>query len=209
MQKEKRATEDEMVGWYHWFKHIGLVFEQTPGYSGWQGSLACCSSWSSKEFMWFSDWTTTTTTTRNINCESFLKVIDIKTNTKSHQKARKLQYQMPYTKPLAKEEHNVTSWQKVCIKPCQSHRPPKLITGQHNDLQRDKILIHPPEHRHKSPNQETFTRPWSNPTHRGQIPQIRGTMTFRPAKEDLKHSKLNKLKRQRNLQQTKEHGRNA
>ena len=41
--------------------------------------------------------------------ESFLKVLDIKTNAKSHQKARKLQYQMPYTKPLAKEEHNVTS----------------------------------------------------------------------------------------------------
>ena len=78
-------------------------------------------------------------------------IIDIKTNTKPHQKARKLQYRMPYTKPLAKEQHNVTNEQKVCIKPCQSHRPPKHITVQHNDLQRDKIQIHPPEHRHKSP----------------------------------------------------------
>ena len=28
-QKEKRATEDEMVGWYHWLSVHG--FEQTPG----------------------------------------------------------------------------------------------------------------------------------------------------------------------------------
>ena len=28
-QEEKGATEDEMVGWYHWLK--GHEFEQTPG----------------------------------------------------------------------------------------------------------------------------------------------------------------------------------
>ena len=35
----KGATEDEMVGWHH--QHSGHEFEQTPGYSEGQGSLAC------------------------------------------------------------------------------------------------------------------------------------------------------------------------
>ena len=42
-QEEKGTTEDEMVGWYHWFN--GHEFEQTPGDSEGQGSLA----WSHKE----------------------------------------------------------------------------------------------------------------------------------------------------------------
>ena len=46
-QEEKRATEDEMVGWHHWLN--GHEFEQTPGDSKGQGSLACCSAWGSKE----------------------------------------------------------------------------------------------------------------------------------------------------------------
>ena len=46
-QKEKRAAEDEMVGWHHRFS--GHEFEQTPGDGGGQGSLACCSSWQCKE----------------------------------------------------------------------------------------------------------------------------------------------------------------
>ena len=46
-QEEKGATEDEMVGWHHWLK--GQEFEQTPGNSEGQGSLACCSPWGCKE----------------------------------------------------------------------------------------------------------------------------------------------------------------
>ena len=46
-QKEKRASEDEMVGWHHWLN--GYEFQQTPGNSIAQGSLACCSSWGHKE----------------------------------------------------------------------------------------------------------------------------------------------------------------
>ena len=46
-QEEKEATEDEMVGWYHW--HNGHEFEQTPGDSEGQGSLVCCSPWGCKE----------------------------------------------------------------------------------------------------------------------------------------------------------------
>ena len=46
-QEEKGATEDEMVGWHLWLN--GHEFEQTPGDSEGQGSLACCSSWGRKE----------------------------------------------------------------------------------------------------------------------------------------------------------------
>ena len=44
---EGGATEDEMVGWHHWLN--GHEFEQTPGDSEGQGSLACCSPWGHKE----------------------------------------------------------------------------------------------------------------------------------------------------------------
>ena len=40
-QKEKRATEDEMIGWRLWFN--GHEFGQTLGDGEGQGSLACCS----------------------------------------------------------------------------------------------------------------------------------------------------------------------
>ena len=36
-------TEDAMVGWHHQLD--GHEFEQTPGDSDGQGSLACCSPW--------------------------------------------------------------------------------------------------------------------------------------------------------------------
>ena len=42
MQEEKGVTEDEIVGWHH--RLNGHEFEQTPGDSKGQGSLACCSS---------------------------------------------------------------------------------------------------------------------------------------------------------------------
>ena len=40
-------TEDEKVGWSHHFDRH--EFEQTPGDSEGQGSLACCSPWGHKE----------------------------------------------------------------------------------------------------------------------------------------------------------------
>ena len=46
-QKEKRVTEDEMVR--HHRSLNGHESEQTPGDSGGQGSLACCSPWGHKE----------------------------------------------------------------------------------------------------------------------------------------------------------------
>ena len=46
-QKEKRATEDEMVGWHHRFS--GHKLGQTPGNSEEQGSLVHCSPWGCEE----------------------------------------------------------------------------------------------------------------------------------------------------------------
>ena len=40
-------TEDEMVGWHH--RLDGHAFEQAPGVSAGQGSLAFCSPWGRKE----------------------------------------------------------------------------------------------------------------------------------------------------------------
>ena len=45
--KEKRVTEDGMVGWHHWLN--GHEFEQTVEDGEGQGGLACCSSWGCKE----------------------------------------------------------------------------------------------------------------------------------------------------------------
>ena len=41
------ATEDEMVGWHHWFN--GHELGQTLGDGEGQGSLVCCSPWGCKE----------------------------------------------------------------------------------------------------------------------------------------------------------------
>ena len=45
-QKEKRETEDGIVGWHHQLN--GHEFEQTPGNGEGQGSLVCCSPWGHK-----------------------------------------------------------------------------------------------------------------------------------------------------------------
>ena len=42
-QEEKGVTEDEMVGWHH--RLNGREFEQTPGNTEGQESLACWSLW--------------------------------------------------------------------------------------------------------------------------------------------------------------------
>ena len=46
-QKEKRATEDEMVGWHRWLN--GHQSEQTLEDDEGQGSLVCFSPWGLKE----------------------------------------------------------------------------------------------------------------------------------------------------------------
>ena len=47
MLKLKGMTEDEMVGWHH--RPHGYEFEQAPGDTEGQESLACCSPWGRTE----------------------------------------------------------------------------------------------------------------------------------------------------------------
>ena len=44
---ERATGGDEIVGWHHQLN--GHEFEQTPGDSEGQGSLACCSPWGHKK----------------------------------------------------------------------------------------------------------------------------------------------------------------
>ena len=46
-RRRKGVAEDEMVEWHHQLN--GHEFEQTPGDSEGQRSLACCSPWGLKE----------------------------------------------------------------------------------------------------------------------------------------------------------------
>ena len=46
-QKEKGEAEDELVRYHH--RLNGHIFEQTPGGSGIQRNLMCCSPWDHKE----------------------------------------------------------------------------------------------------------------------------------------------------------------
>ena len=55
-QKEKGAIEDEMVRWHHQLN--AHEFEQVPGDSGGQRSLACCCPWGQIELAGLVDWTT-------------------------------------------------------------------------------------------------------------------------------------------------------
>ena len=55
MQKEKRATEEEMAGWYH--RCSGRELGQTLRDDEGQGGLACCSPWGRKELD-MHDWVT-------------------------------------------------------------------------------------------------------------------------------------------------------
>ena len=49
IRKDSNAGKaDEMTGWHHQLN--GHEFEQTPGHSEGQGSLACCSLWGCKEW---------------------------------------------------------------------------------------------------------------------------------------------------------------
>ena len=45
--RRRKGWQDELVGWHHWLN--GHEFEQTPGDTDGQGSLACCSPGGRKE----------------------------------------------------------------------------------------------------------------------------------------------------------------
>ena len=75
---------------------------------------------------------------------------------------------------------NIKRWPAKCYtKPIDIL---KLSTRPFIALQSKEIQLHPSEHRHKFPYQKILTNHWSNPTHRKQNPQFRGTTTFQAAK---------------------------
>ena len=98
----------------------------------------------------------------------------------------------------------------IKIQTAQSHiKPidtPKLTTGHFTALQREEIQLHPPEHRHKLPEPGNFDKPLVQPhpigrnLHNKEEPQTTSIQKGQP-----KYSNLNKMKRQRNIQQVKEH----
>ena len=54
-QKEKKASEDDMAGWYHWCN--GRELGQTLGDCEGQGGLVCYHPWVARSRTWVSDWT--------------------------------------------------------------------------------------------------------------------------------------------------------
>ena len=58
------ATDEETVGWHHRFN--GYEFEQTPGDSEGQESLACCNPGVTKSWIQLNDWTTISTLSYNL-----------------------------------------------------------------------------------------------------------------------------------------------
>ena len=59
----------------------------------------------------------------------------------------------------------------------------KHTTGLDIALQRDKIQLHPTECRWKSPQSGNLHKALVQNTHVGQIPHMRGAMTFQPAEK--------------------------
>ena len=57
-------------------------------------------------------------------------------------------------------------------------------------------------------HQDTYTTHWNNLSHWGQTPKKRELRTCSLQKGDPSHSKLSKMRRQRNTQQMKEQGKN-
>ena len=75
--------------------------------------------------------------------------------------------------------------------------------------QKDKIQPHPPEHRHQSPPPESLHNPLNQPYPLGT--DTKNNRNYEPAdcKRRHQHSKLSKMRRQRNTQQMKEQGKNT
>ena len=70
-QEEKWTTEDEMIGWHHWFD--GHEFEQVLGVGDGLGSLVCCSPWGHKELD-MSEWLNWTEVEWSVTGFSFLRI---------------------------------------------------------------------------------------------------------------------------------------
>ena len=88
--------------------------------------------------------------------------------------------------------------------PCQTHRYPKCPTAHFIALKREEIHLHPPEHRLKLPQPGKLNKPLLQPYPQGPLHNKEEPLTSSLQKGHT-HSNQNKIKRQRNIQQVKEH----
>ena len=97
----------------------------------------------------------------------------------------------------------------IKIQAAQSHTKPKdtskLTIGHFIALQREEIQLHPPEHRSTLPDPGNLDKPLVQPYPQGGTSTIKRDHKPRIQKGHPKQSNLNKMKRQRNIQQVKEH----
>ena len=126
----------------------------------------------------------------------------------------------PPQRPQASELHiSGQNFSKIGTQFCPlADMLPKAIpsqqTAQHTTgygiaLQRNKIQLHQPEQRPKSPKLGSLHNHWSNLTHGGRLHNYEKLRPSSLQKGDPKHSKLSETKRQINMQQLKEHGKNS
>ena len=73
-QKEKRSTDDEMVGWHHWFK--GHELGKIPGDGEGQGSGTCCIPLGHESWTQLGNWTTM----NNCKCFTYISLFQPDTN---------------------------------------------------------------------------------------------------------------------------------
>ena len=96
----------------------------------------------------------------------------------------------------------------IKIQAAQSHTKPKdtskLTAGHFTALQREETQLHPPEHRSKLPEPGNLDKPLVQPYPQGGTSTIKRDHKPRIQKGHPKQSNLNKMKRQRNIQQVKE-----
>ena len=129
------------------------------------------------------------------------------TETNHHPRANKFQSKTYHTNSAATQEHSPECQYTGCPKSHRTHTPiSKLTTGHSIALQREEIQLHPPDTDKASltskPQQTKHPAP---PTGR-KLHNKKEPQTTRIQKGHPKHSNLNKMKRQRNTQQVKEHG---
>ena len=105
----------------------------------------------------------------------------------------------------SKVGHNPKHQKAGHSKPHQTHRHPKLPAGYFIALQREEMQLHPPDHRCKLPQPGNLDKPLPTPPTGSNLHNKEEPQTSSIQKGHPKPRNLNKMKKQRNIQQVKEH----
>ena len=110
-----------------------------------------------------------------------LKGFHLNTKTKTIQMPANLNAHMPHTNPSTNQKHMLY----ISRQATQSHTEPTAIRNTLLDTTLLFIVTRSSSiHQNTGtspPNKETFTKHWSNLTHRGQTPQVKGTTILQAA----------------------------